>query len=85
MYRTQIYLPKMQRTKLRAAARTRSTTVSHVVRTFIDQGLAGNGTAPPMHKQAKTMFDVLAEIKKRGVKGPRDLAKNMDKYLYGAV
>ena len=83
MNRTQVYLPKSQLDALRRVARERSETVSEVIRALIRR----NGEASPARRApqgaSRTLFTVLEEIKKSGERGPRDLAENMDKYLYG--
>ncbi len=83
MERTQIYLPKTQLTRLRQEAHRRETTVSSVIRLFIDDSLLENRRG---HK--KRSIGLLASatrINKLGHKGPKDLARNMDSYLYGGI
>jgi hypothetical protein len=84
MNRTQIYFPKSQLEALRRVAREKRITVSEVVREFTHKQLQDFA---PQRKTEKNGFDSLLQsaerISKMGVKGPKDLARNMDKYLYG--
>lgn len=82
MNRTQIYLPKNHRDKLRKIAQKKNTTVSSVIRAFIEEGMRPK-TAEPVQKKRRTLLNLLAEVKRYGEKGPRDLAENVDQYLYG--
>lgn len=82
MNRTQIYLPKSQQLVLKKEAQKRGVTVSAVIRTIIQEKLL-------MTKAKKTLpigeslLVASRRINKLGEKGPRDLAINLDKYLYG--
>ena len=82
MNRTQIYLPKRQIQTLRQEAQKRRTTVSGVIRGILDEKLEKNTAS-----RKKNFFDGLLELAEKtsqmGKKAPRDLATNMDTYLYG--
>lgn len=87
MNRTQVYFPKSQIETLKKAAKKQRTTVSGVLRELVERELE-----PRFHPKKKVqkdgfdmMFEVLKQVKRTGVKGPKDLAINMDKYLYGEV
>lgn len=82
MLRTQIYLPYSQVKALKALAEKQKTSVSEVVRQAIDENVVRKD-APK--KKFKNSGEWLEHYRKhtsfRG--GPKDLAKNIDKYLYG--
>ena len=78
MQRTQIYLPKSQLDSLRSMALRRSTTVSHLMRAIVDEKLH----ARPQAKHHETLVEAARRINKLGKPGPKDLAINMDYYLY---
>jgi len=83
MNRTQVYLPKSHLDALRRIARERSETVSEVIRALIRPSVEPRPAPRARHMPARTLFSVLEEIEKLGERGPADLAKNMDDYLYG--
>lgn len=85
MNRTQIYLPKSHLDALRRIARERSETVSEVIRALIRRSVELRPLRRAPQQPARTLFTVLEEIEKLGERGPADLAKNMDKYLYGSM
>lgn len=89
MIRTQIYLPKSQVAQLKTVARKKRTTVSSVVQLCVEKYIAPDRGDQQKKKDTKGvmsgLFEALEEIKKRGEKGPRDLAQNMDKYYYGSI
>jgi len=82
MIRTQIYLPKSQLDKLRQKARRENATVSHVIRIMIGADLAPRRAK---NKKSESFTEAVRRINKLGTRAPRDLARNMDKYLYGNV
>lgn len=83
MQRTQIYLHKKHIDELDKIASKKKSTLSGVIRMFIEDGLTTRQTRKGKRK-IKTMFDVLKVIQKKREKGPRDLSRNIDQYLYGA-
>lgn len=83
MNRTQIYLPKSHLDALRRIARERSETVSEVVRALIRHKVEARPLRRAAERPLRTLFTVLGEIEKLGERGPKDLAQNMNKYLYG--
>ncbi len=88
MNRTQIYLPSSQQLALKREAQRHNTTVSAVIRRMIAKELAPTPAGESERKSAKssrpTLLEVVKEISKlNSKKGPRDLATNLDKYLYG--
>lgn len=82
MKRTQIYFPKTQLDALRQLASERRETVSETIRTLLKPQLEKRPSLGEAKKHP-TLFDVLNEVKKMNQSGPKDLAKNLDKYLYG--
>ncbi|TSC97167.1 MAG: hypothetical protein Greene071421_553 [Parcubacteria group bacterium Greene0714_21] len=82
MERTQIYFPKTQIKKLKELAYKKKTTVSELVRDAIDVQYAPQIKAAPRKKE-ETLVQLAERIRKMGFKGPRDLAANLDDYLYG--
>jgi hypothetical protein len=82
MIRSQIYFPKTQHDQLRGLASRKRTTISRLVRLFVSQGMSGQ--KQPIRKSgAQSLFELLEKVKKLGQYGPKDLASNIDEYLYG--
>jgi len=77
MNRTQIYLTKTQIEALRQIAQKRNTSISEVIRSLIRERFK----KVPVKKEG--LLSAARRINKFGIKGPRDLATNLDKYLYG--
>lgn len=85
MLRTQIYLPENQVDILKALAYQEKVSVSEIIRNIIETEL----NTP--HKKIKTakknagqwLLLLAKEAKLHKVFGPKDLAANLDKYLYG--
>lgn len=83
MLRTQIYLPYAQVRALKEAAAEGNTSVSEVVRQSIDNTLIKKKKIREKYKNTgEWLLSLALDARKRGVEGPHDLAKNMDKYLY---
>lgn len=80
MLRTQIYLPQKHIKQLKQKALDNQKTVSEILRELIEKSLEGG------HKNIQNTGDWLLAMaekaKKLKAKGPKDLAKNLDKYLY---
>ena len=81
MERTQIYLPKMQREKLRKMAQKKKITVSEVIRNMIKETLKVKN--PSLAQKKEKLADIAKRINAMNKKGPKDLASNIDKYIYG--
>lgn len=83
MQRTQIYLQKTQTIKLKNLAQEKNVTVSEIIRNLINKNI------PTVRQKSKgrslTLLQIAKRVEKLGEKGPRDLSKNMDKYLYGKI
>ena len=84
MIRTQIYLPQSQIQLLKKTAYEEGSSISEVVRKYISQGTK---TKKTNNAQRGSLGDRLLffakDAKRRGVKGPKDLASRVDYYLYG--
>jgi hypothetical protein len=81
MLRTQIYLPKSQKQALRRLAQKQNTTVSGVIRDVLQEKL--NGRMHAKTRVPETLLEAAKRINQLGKKGPKDLASNLDRYLYG--
>lgn len=81
MTRTQIYLPKTQIDVLRKLARRKNLSMSEVIRSIIRERFQEGLTSLPT--KSETLLIAARRINKLGKKGPKDLAANLDKYLYG--
>lgn len=81
MQRTQIYLPKSQLERLRGATQKRNTTVSAVIRAFLERQF--QRAAPAVPVKYESLIEAARRINRYGKKAPRDLATNLDTYLYG--
>lgn len=79
MTRTQIYLPNEQINYFRQRAIRESVTVSEAIRRTFDECIP----IKPKKNVGRVLVEMAIDAKKRGVKGPKDLATNLDKYLYG--
>lgn len=82
MERTQIYFPKTQIKKLKELAYKKKTTVSGLVRDAVDIQYAPQIKITPK-KQHESLLQFAERIRRMGFNGPKDLATNLDEYLYG--
>ena len=84
MLRTQIYLPENQIRQLKKIAAESNISLSEVVRRVVNKIILGNGVKTNKQQNTGQWLNQLAkEAKNLGSKGPKDLASNVDKYLYG--
>lgn len=82
MLRTQIYLPQLYLRHLRQEAKKKNTTLSNTIRSLIEKDIRAK--QPIKRQNAGTWLLSLAkEAERLKIRGPKDLASNMDKYLYG--
>ncbi|OGG17137.1 hypothetical protein A3D77_01110 [Candidatus Gottesmanbacteria bacterium RIFCSPHIGHO2_02_FULL_39_11] len=77
MTRTQIYLPGDQLIQLQFLAKKKNTKMSKLIRAFIEHGIENE-----RKKAKKNTF--LTDLAGSVTKGPKDVSKNLDKYLYGS-
>lgn len=83
MNRTQIYLPQKQTNALKKEAAKRRVSMSFVIRDIIRERFeVPQPVVAPKQKQ-ETLLEAMKRIGRLGEKGPKDLATNMDAYLYG--
>ncbi len=73
MKRTQIYIPEETHHKAQVIADANGTSVASLYRCYIEQGLKEE-------KKKYGSLSALLDLKFTG--GPKDLSKNMDKYIY---
>ena len=75
MIRTQVYLPEGLYQEIQIIAKKEKRAAAEVVRELLKEGLE--------EKMKKTSIGkALLELAKIGVRGPKDLSINHDKYLY---
>ncbi len=82
MLRTQIYLPARQLKTLKKLAAEEKSTVSGLIREALDEKLEAKTPKNKEQNVGDWLLSLAEEAKRNKVKGPKDLAKNMDKYLY---
>lgn len=82
MIRTQIYLTQKQHSSLKKKAASLNTTVSDQIRKIIEKDLEAEKKSRPFNA-GKWLLSMAEEAERIGASGPKDLATNMDKYLYG--
>lgn len=77
MIRTQVYLPKSLYQYIDLVARREKKYKAEVIREVLEEGVKRKqGNA------GTTLLKIAAMAKKYKWKGPKDLSKNIDKYLY---
>ena len=77
MIRTQVYLPKQLYQEVDLVAKEEKKPKAQVIREAIEKDMGkkrGNAS--------KFLLEIAAMAKKNKWKGPKDLSKNIDKYLY---
>lgn len=90
MIRTQIYLPENQIEKLKEIAYRQKLSVSEIIRRTVDETIIRKKKTAKV-KKPKTKYKNVGEwllaqarmAERMHWRGPKDLATNMDKYLYG--
>lgn len=85
MLRTQVYLPYSQVRALKEAAVKGNTSVSEIVRQSIHNTLNKKEKTKNGFKNSGEWLEYFAKQvqKSSKVNPPKDLAKNLDKYMYG--
>lgn len=74
MIRTQIYVPEVLHNRVKLLAKKQKKPFAEILREFIKQGIKDQ-------QRTKTKsLESLTKLKITG--GPKDLSKNMDKYLF---
>ncbi|HEY5600529.1 MAG TPA: ribbon-helix-helix protein, CopG family [Patescibacteria group bacterium] len=79
MIRTQIYLPKDLYRDIDIAAKREKKAKAEIIRRAIKKGLGKKETGKDT---GHALLKIAAMAKKYNWKGPKDLSKNIDKYLY---
>lgn len=74
MIRTQVFLPEETYQYLKIQAQKEKKPAAQVIREVLKAGIK--------RRYPQKNNDVWAKLAKIGAKGPRDLSKNIDKYLY---
>lgn len=91
MVRTQLYLAQNQLLQLKKIAFQEDISLSSLLRKWVDEGLGKNRNKYKKVKKIKrkTAGDILLAMARKaekiGWEGPKDLASNVDKYLYGRI
>ena len=76
MIRTQIYIPETLHERAKIIARNKKQSLANLYREFINNGLKKETS-----KNRGGDLTVLAKLNIKG--GPKNLSRDMDKYLYG--
>lgn len=86
MRRTQLYLTQEQHDWLKKIAKQQDTTIAEINRRAIDACISQPETVNRNGAKPLTLGESMRQIaeiaKKEGFEGPKDLASNVDKYLY---
>jgi len=80
MRRTQIYLKPTQIENLKDYAEKRCISVSEAIRELINNYFKVEGK----ESAGKFLIKEAKRAKEKGLRGPKDLAKNHDKYIYNS-
>lgn len=83
MNRTQVYLPKTQLDWLKKRASKSQTTLSEVMRQLVREKQAHFRFPQAVADRGESLYEAAKRISKKYTKGPKDLAQNLDRYLYG--
>ena len=81
MQRTQIYLPKTHIETLRKEALKQQSTLSQIIRDLIQVKLDDHAPIPRKNQRANLM-PAAKRINAMGTRAPKDLASQLDHYLY---
>ncbi len=76
MIRTQLYIPETVHERVKVIARSKKQSLANLYREFINNGLKKETS-----KNRGGDLTVLAKLNIKG--GPKNLSRDMDKYLYG--
>lgn len=79
MIRTQVYLPKDLYQNIDLVAKREKRAKAQVIREALEKGL---GVSKREQNTGTVLLEIAAMAKKYNWKGPRDLSRNHDKYLY---
>ncbi|PIR43653.1 hypothetical protein COV24_01620 [candidate division WWE3 bacterium CG10_big_fil_rev_8_21_14_0_10_32_10] len=82
MERTQIYLKKEQGDFLKEQAYKNKTSVSKFIRHIVDLKMQEEVILKRKKGGADYLMDLVNEVEREDIYGPKDLAKNHDKYTW---
>jgi len=82
MIRTQVYLPKQLSQEIELVAKKEKKPRAQVIRESLERGLK---TDSNMESAGEALLKLAELGKKLGLRGPKDLSINHDKYLYEKV
>ena len=77
MIQKRISLPEELDQQIQERAKFLKESEERVITTLLEEGLR-----KPKQQQWKNAGEALSSLSKLGIKGPKDLARNHDKYLY---
>jgi len=77
MIRTQIYLPEPLYTKIKLQARAKGQPAAQLIREQLERGFPGS---QGQQKKDKNLAELAEEL---NIRGPSDLSRRIDDYLYG--
>lgn len=80
MLRKQLYITKDLDREVKLLALKQKRTEAEVIRELLYRGL---NKAPNITRKFTTPADFLLHMASYNIKGPKDLSKNFDRYLYG--
>lgn len=83
MVRTQIYITQKQYRVLTQKAAVEKTTVSQLIRNLVDRQLSEGKSQYKRKNAGSVLLEMARDAKRLNLKGPSDLASNVDTYLYG--
>lgn len=83
MIRAQIYLPTNQLRLLKRIAWEEEVSLSETIRKLINEKLTETKKANYKQNTGSWLLSLANKAKRLKIKGPKDLASNMDFYLYG--
>lgn len=76
MFRTQIYLPEELHQLAKMEAQKEHESLAEFIRRCLEKGI--------QEKKAQAKLKHISQLSELGITGgPKDLSKNIDKYLYG--
>lgn len=88
MHRTQVYFPEEILDLLREEAEENNVSLAHVIRKKVAAKTPAAKKIKKEKKRKKNAGDLFLEMardaRRMNAKGPKDLATNPDKYLYGS-
>jgi len=80
MLKTYLYIPEELNEKIDRAAKAQKKSKAEVIRKAIEKGIGEE--EPGKNAGVELLFQLEQLGKKLKLKGPKDLSKNMDKYLW---